>query len=108
MSGSLGRTVIRTDRVAGPGPNGANLWGSREAIIAAAEGQFRERGVDAVGLVEPIGLDEGGRRARAIALFSEMAGALLLSRAVADADPALADEILESARVDLRGRTSTE
>jgi hypothetical protein len=44
-------------------------------------------------------------RARAIALFSEMAGALLLSRAVADADPALADEILESARTDLHTRT---
>jgi TetR/AcrR family transcriptional repressor of nem operon len=49
-------------------------------------------------------LSEGDRRARAIALFSEMAGALLLSRAVADADPALADEILESARTDLRNR----
>jgi hypothetical protein len=34
-----------------------------------------------------------------------MAGALLLSRAFADADPALADEILESARTDLHTRT---
>ncbi|MFD3589604.1 TetR/AcrR family transcriptional regulator [Streptomyces sp. NPDC058683] len=58
-------------------------------------------------IVQAPGLDEGERRARAIALFSEMAGALLLSRAVADADPALADEILDSARTDLRGRTST-
>ena len=47
-------------------------------------------------IVDTPGLSEGERRA--IALFSEMAGALLLSRAVADADPALADEILESAR----------
>nr|WSZ99977.1 hypothetical protein OH820_33895 [Streptomyces sp. NBC_00857] len=54
------------------------------------------------------GLDEGGRRARAIALFSEMVGALLLSRAVADAGPALADEILDSVHVDLRCRTSGE
>jgi TetR/AcrR family transcriptional repressor of nem operon len=53
------------------------------------------------------GLSEGERRARAIALFSEMAGALLLSRAVADADPALADEILDSARTDLHDRTDT-
>jgi TetR/AcrR family transcriptional repressor of nem operon len=51
------------------------------------------------------GLSERERRARAIALFSEMAGALLLSRAIADADPALADEILESARTDLHNRT---
>ncbi|KUN03578.1 hypothetical protein AQI95_24175 [Streptomyces yokosukanensis] len=49
------------------------------------------------------GLQEGERRARAIALFSEMAGALLLSRA--DADPALADEILDSARTDVHSRT---
>jgi TetR/AcrR family transcriptional repressor of nem operon len=55
--------------------------------------------------VHTAGLSEGERRARAIALFSEMAGALLLSRAVADADPALADEILESARTDLHNRT---
>ncbi|MER5348287.1 TetR/AcrR family transcriptional regulator [Streptomyces mirabilis] len=58
-------------------------------------------------IVQAPGLDEGERRARAIALFSEMAGALLLSRAVADADPALADEILDSARTDLRSRTGT-
>jgi TetR/AcrR family transcriptional repressor of nem operon len=56
-------------------------------------------------IVQEPGLDEGERRARAIALFSEMAGALLLSRAVADADPALADEILDSARTDLHSRT---
>nr|QIZ02326.1 TetR family transcriptional regulator [Streptomyces sp. S1D4-11] len=49
---------------------------------------------------------EGDQRARAIALFSEMVGAVLLSRAVADADPALADEILESARIDLHHRAS--
>ncbi|MFC8824159.1 TetR/AcrR family transcriptional regulator [Streptomyces sp. NPDC057137] len=58
-------------------------------------------------IVEAPGLDEGERRARAIALFSEMAGALLLSRAVADADPALADEILDSARADLVSRVSS-
>ncbi|MFF1834770.1 TetR/AcrR family transcriptional regulator [Streptomyces sp. NPDC058231] len=58
-------------------------------------------------IVQAVGLDGGERRARAIALFSEMAGALLLSRAVADADPALSDEILRSARADLRSRTGT-
>jgi TetR/AcrR family transcriptional regulator, transcriptional repressor for nem operon len=56
-------------------------------------------------IVDTPELSDGERRARAIALFSEMAGALLLSRAVADADPALADEILDSARTDLHNRT---
>jgi TetR/AcrR family transcriptional repressor of nem operon len=55
--------------------------------------------------VQTAGLSDDERRARAIALFSEMTGALLLARAVADADPALADEILESARADLHDRT---
>jgi TetR/AcrR family transcriptional repressor of nem operon len=58
-------------------------------------------------IVDTPELSDGERRARAIALFSEMAGALLLSRAVADTDPALADEILESARTDLHNRTGT-
>jgi len=53
------------------------------------------------------GLSGAQRRARAIALFSEMAGALLLSRAVADADPALSDEILDTARADLHNRTGS-
>ena len=56
-------------------------------------------------LVDTPGLSQGERRARAIALFSEMVGALLLSRAVANADPALADEILDSAHTDLHNRT---
>ncbi|CAD6553094.1 hypothetical protein LMG28727_05473 [Paraburkholderia kirstenboschensis] len=37
-------------------------------------------------------------RQDAIAAFSQMVGALVLSRAVADADPAFADEILEAGR----------
>jgi TetR/AcrR family transcriptional repressor of nem operon len=55
-------------------------------------------------IISTPGLGEGVRRARAIALFSEMAGALLLSRAVAEAAPALSDEILDSARTDLHHR----
>lgn len=43
-------------------------------------------------------------RALTLAMFSQMAGALLLSRAVVTADPALADEILNAARADLRQR----
>lgn len=37
-------------------------------------------------------------RGKAIGLFSQMIGTLLLSRAVADIDPALADEILQEGR----------
>jgi len=37
-------------------------------------------------------------RQDAIAAFSQMVGALVLSRAIADADPAFADEILEAGR----------
>lgn len=42
-------------------------------------------------------------RREAVALFSQMVGALLLSRAVADANPALADEILDAGRQALVG-----
>jgi len=49
---------------------------------------------------ETQGISEGGRR-KAITLFSQMVGTLLLSRAVADIDPALADEILDEGRQQL-------
>jgi len=44
--------------------------------------------------------DEGpaATRARAVRLWSEMVGALVLSRAVADADPELSEEILAASR----------
>ncbi|MDB5975326.1 MAG: bacterial regulatory s, tetR family protein [Nevskia sp.] len=44
-------------------------------------------------------------RARAVAVFSEMLGALLLSRAVAVSAPTLSDEILKSGRRSLRAAT---
>lgn len=58
-------------------------------------------------IVDEAGLTEDRDRVRAatLALFSEMAGALLLSRAVVAVDPALADEILDAARADLHDRT---
>lgn len=43
------------------------------------------------------GNDRAGARRRAIAQFAALAGALTLARSVADADPALSDEILEAA-----------
>src|ERR1700737_2147120 len=49
---------------------------------------------------ETDGIREGSR-GKAIALFSQMVGTLLLSRAVADLDPALADEILDEGHQDL-------
>ncbi len=41
------------------------------------------------------------KRKKAVALFSQMVGSLLLSRAVVEADPALADEILQDGRQQL-------
>ncbi|KWO43519.1 TetR family transcriptional regulator [Burkholderia sp. MSMB1459WGS] len=43
-------------------------------------------------------------RRDALAVFSQMVGALVLSRAIADSDPALADEILDAGRDALTGR----
>jgi TetR/AcrR family transcriptional repressor of nem operon len=44
---------------------------------------------------------QGPPRERAIALYTQMVGALVLSRAVMSADPTLSDEILSAARDDL-------
>ncbi|HKT99579.1 MAG TPA: TetR/AcrR family transcriptional regulator [Paraburkholderia sp.] len=49
-----------------------------------------------------------GSRAKAIALFSQMVGTLVLSRAVADAAPALADEILDEGRRHLLATTGAQ
>jgi TetR/AcrR family transcriptional repressor of nem operon len=43
-------------------------------------------------------------REQAVALFSQMVGALIVSRAVAEADPALSDEILTANRRHLKRR----
>ncbi|HEY4144589.1 TetR/AcrR family transcriptional regulator [Pinirhizobacter sp.] len=47
------------------------------------------------------GESAGEKRKKAITLFSQMVGSLVLSRAVAEADPALADEILKDGREEL-------
>jgi len=49
-----------------------------------------------------IGGDEQEARQQAIALFSGLVGALILSRAVKKSDPALSDELLSSARTILK------
>lgn len=41
------------------------------------------------------------KRKKAVAIFSQMVGSLVLSRAVVEADPALADEILKNGRQQL-------
>ncbi|WP_206996319.1 TetR/AcrR family transcriptional regulator [Trinickia mobilis] len=56
---------------------------------------------------EAEGISEGGRR-KAITLFTQMVGTLLLSRAVADVDPALADEILDEGRQHLLTAVDTQ
>jgi TetR/AcrR family transcriptional repressor of nem operon len=56
---------------------------------------------------ETEGTSEGSRR-KAITLFSQMLGTLLLSRAVADVDPALADEILDEGRQHLLTAVDTQ
>ncbi|MFC4527054.1 TetR/AcrR family transcriptional regulator [Dyella halodurans] len=47
------------------------------------------------------GVDANDRRKKAVAAFSQMVGAVLLSRAVVDSAPELADEILRDARANL-------
>lgn len=72
--------------------------GAREAYVAGlSENLSRFENI-----VGPDDAEPGENRAKAIALFSQMAGALLLSRAVVDVDPKLADEILDSARHQLQ------
>ncbi|MEW9586788.1 TetR/AcrR family transcriptional regulator [Paraburkholderia sp. DGU8] len=56
---------------------------------------------------ETDGISEGSRR-KAITMFSQMVGTLLLSRAVADVDPALADEILDEGRQHLLSAMDTQ
>ena len=51
------------------------------------------------GLLE--GDDPQARRRQAIGLFAQLVGALVLSRAVAETDPALADEVLAAGRQQL-------
>ncbi|WP_118184401.1 TetR/AcrR family transcriptional regulator [Paraburkholderia phosphatilytica] len=55
---------------------------------------------------ETEGVSEGSRR-KAITLFSQMVGTLLLSRATADVDPVLADEILDTGRQHLFAAVDT-
>jgi TetR/AcrR family transcriptional regulator, transcriptional repressor for nem operon len=57
-------------------------------------------------LVDDPRADRKAVRRQMIAVFSEMVGALVLSRAVVDADPVLAEEILSSVRRHLHATAS--
>jgi len=72
---------------------------SKEVQTSFAEGI--ENGIEILAANLPKAKpDEGpaATRARAVRLWSEMVGALVLSRAVADADPELSEEILAASR----------
>jgi TetR/AcrR family transcriptional repressor of nem operon len=85
-------------------PN-ASFAGDARRLAPAARAHYAEGlAANLDRLAGAIRTDDRDQRAFAIALFSEMAGALLLSRAVADANPDLADEILEGVRADLHDR----
>jgi TetR/AcrR family transcriptional repressor of nem operon len=52
-----------------------------------------------------MGADEQEARQQAIALFSGLVGAMMLSRAVKKSDPTLSDELLSAARKSLKLRS---
>ena len=68
---------------------------SREAHESYAHGLARYLADFAAVVADKNGTAEGSR-GEAIALYSQMIGALMLSRAIVDVDPALADEILDA------------
>ncbi|WP_175102992.1 TetR/AcrR family transcriptional regulator [Pararobbsia alpina] len=72
-----------------------------------AEGLAANLGRFAKIIEETEGISEGSRR-KAITLFSQMVGTLLLSRAVAGVDPTLADEILDEGRRHLLAAVDTQ
>jgi TetR/AcrR family transcriptional repressor of nem operon len=88
----------------------AGFSGDTPRLSAEARSQFAV-GLDNVisilaGLIAEAPSPQGGHdrrtlRERAISLYSQMVGALVLSRAVAGPAPALADEVLESNRRNL-------
>lgn len=67
--------------------------------------------IDAItGVVADLAQQAGGKpdkakaRARAIAIFSQMVGTLVIARAVAQANPTLSDEVIQANRRDLKRR----
>ena len=80
--------------VAGLAADVARLESGTQAHFAEGLDRTFDQLATTVGGAQP----GAGYRGRAIALYAEMVGALVLSRAVVDADRALADEILAQTR----------
>lgn len=76
---------------------------TKEAQVsyATALGRTFDRVTDMIRFQKPT-LSKQAAHAKAIAIYSQMAGSLLLSRAVSIGDPGLAADILEHTRADLR------
>ncbi|MBN3817986.1 TetR family transcriptional regulator [Paraburkholderia sp. Se-20369] len=87
--------------LAGFAGDAPRLGGEARECYAGGLAAYLDRLAERVAAEHPSAPPQGRRDA--IAAFSQMVGALLLSRAVADVDPALADEILDAGRHMLAG-----
>lgn len=102
MRGFVDRYVSREHRDArGDGCTMAALCGDAARQPPAVQATFESGIASMLAAVErgamAAGADQGAARAKAIGLFSQMLGALVLSRACPDDSP-LSDEILEACR----------
>jgi TetR/AcrR family transcriptional regulator, transcriptional repressor for nem operon len=98
------RSYLSEERLAGPGCIFAAL-GSDAARQSKSIRRVFSEGLEALmGILAEVmsGRSKVEKRRRSIAAFSEMVGALVLARSVAD--PALAKEILQTVSADLTGR----
>jgi TetR/AcrR family transcriptional regulator, transcriptional repressor for nem operon len=75
---------------------------TKEAQVSYAEalGRTFDQLADLIRFQAP-DISKGTAHAKAIALYSQMIGSLLLSRAVSSGDPALSNDILKQSRADL-------
>ncbi|RQS12938.1 TetR family transcriptional regulator [Burkholderia sp. Bp9002] len=87
--------------LAGFAGDAPRLGGDARECYAGGLAAYLDRLAERVAAEHPSAPPQSRRDA--IAAFSQMVGALLLSRAVADVDPALADEILDAGRHILAG-----
>ncbi|KVD49791.1 TetR family transcriptional regulator [Burkholderia sp. ABCPW 11] len=87
LSGFAGDAPRLTDTARGCYAHGLAVYLDRLERMVATDGATPEQ-----------------TRRDALAVFSQMVGALVLSRAIAGSDPALADEILDAGRDALTGR----
>jgi TetR/AcrR family transcriptional regulator, transcriptional repressor for nem operon len=97
------RNYLSEERLAGPGCIFAALGSDAARQSKSIRRVFSEGLEELLSVLgEAISGRKSERRRRSIAAFSEMVGALVLARSVAD--PALAKEILQAVSADLVGR----